>query len=391
MKTVVWDLPTRIFHWSLATAVVIALLASRREWLLELHATAGYAIFGLIIFRIIWGFAGNRYARFSGFLTSPGEVAAFIDKLIRMKPPEYAGHNPVIGWVAIMMIALLLISTLTGLVTYGGEEFRGVMAGLFGFAWALKAHTLHRALAYILATLITLHLLAAAFHVLILKNNIVLSMITGTKIIRDKSNTPPCGKDYPTARGIAIIILLLTGVFSAYYFTLEGTRDYSIIHPSSPYPAEGAERYGLEPNPLWLAECATACHEGFHPALLTEVSWRRVAASFDDHFGEELNLDKAERQEILAFLIASSAEKRKSEVSMQALLSTNKNNAPIRVTETLFWQKVHSKLDKKLFLRDNIRTVANCKACHMDADGGLFEDMNIFIPPLGGGGVESNF
>lgn len=100
-------------------------------------------------------------------------------------------------------------------------------------------------------------------------------------------------------------------------------------------------------------------------------------------------LKKREKEEIRAFLKSNSAEKHLSEVSLRILLSIKDGKAPIRTTERLFWKNTHSKLDKSIFLRDNIRSVANCKACHMDVDGGLFEDMKIFIPPLGGGGVES--
>lgn len=87
----VWDLPLRVFHWLLVTGFFIAYLTE--EELLTIHVWAGYLVAGLLIFRLVWGFIGNDYARFSGFLCSPARSVAYVKDLITLKTKRYIGHN----------------------------------------------------------------------------------------------------------------------------------------------------------------------------------------------------------------------------------------------------------------------------------------------------------
>jgi cytochrome b len=115
----VWDIAVRVFHWSLALAFTIAWLSE--DDLEDLHVIAGYVVLGLICFRIIWGFIGPQYARFSDFVYSPAEIKQYLKGLMRANPKHYFGHNPAGGAMVILLLVSLFATTLTGLKLYGVE------------------------------------------------------------------------------------------------------------------------------------------------------------------------------------------------------------------------------------------------------------------------------
>ena len=122
----VWDPLIRIFHWSLVIFFFIAYFSGEEENLL--HVYSGYVVFGLIIFRIIWGFIGTKHARFSDFVYRPGEVYKYCKELACNKPHYYEGHNPAGGYMVILMLFMLAVISISGLKVYGLEG-HGPLAG----------------------------------------------------------------------------------------------------------------------------------------------------------------------------------------------------------------------------------------------------------------------
>ena len=122
----VWDPLVRLFHWSLVVAFIVAWLTGEEESLV--HVYAGYAILGLVGFRIVWGLVGPRYARFSNFLYSPGRTTRYMRSLLSRNPEHYTGHNPAGGWMIMLLLGSLLIAVYTGLEVYGAEG-QGPLAG----------------------------------------------------------------------------------------------------------------------------------------------------------------------------------------------------------------------------------------------------------------------
>lgn len=115
----VWDLPVRIFHWSLVACFAIAYVTG--DELETLHAWFGYAIAALILFRLVYGFVGSKYARFSDFVYSPENVASYLKSLSSGSPRHYLGHNPAGGWMVIVLLVSLALSTWSGLKAYADE------------------------------------------------------------------------------------------------------------------------------------------------------------------------------------------------------------------------------------------------------------------------------
>jgi cytochrome b len=123
----VWDPLIRIFHWTLVLTFSIGYLTGEEES--NLHIFAGYAVLGLITFRVAWGIIGTRYARFSNFVYSPKTVFQYLKGLVAKKPEHYIGHNPAGGWMVIAMLLCLFVVSVSGLKVYAIEEGLGPLAG----------------------------------------------------------------------------------------------------------------------------------------------------------------------------------------------------------------------------------------------------------------------
>ena len=119
----VWDPAVRFFHWSLVSAFVIAYITE--EDLLSVHTWAGYLIVGLLVVRIIWGFIGTQYARFSDFVHSPSTIIQFLKNTLALRAKRYLGHNPAGGAMVMLLIFSLLATTTSGILLLGAEEQAG--------------------------------------------------------------------------------------------------------------------------------------------------------------------------------------------------------------------------------------------------------------------------
>lgn len=176
----VWDLPVRLFHWSLVALVILS-WASRELDYMEVHRWSGYAILTLVVFRIGWGFAGSRHARFADFVRTPRAMRAYMADILAGAKAQHLGHNPAGGWSVMAILACLLVQAVTGLfvtdeVLFDGPFFRAVSE-----ATAHRLKQLHGINFNILLLLIGLHLTAIAFYRIAKGENLVRPMVTGTK------------------------------------------------------------------------------------------------------------------------------------------------------------------------------------------------------------------
>lgn len=164
----VWDVPTRMFHWLLVLSFTGAFLTADSERTRDIHVALGYIVLGLLAFRLLWGFAGTRYARFSSFLFRPGDVLAYLLSLFKGKPTHYVGHNPA-GSVAIWLLLILgLVSAVSGVLVYqeiGGDAIE----------------ELHDVSSYAMLAVVAVHVLGVLVSSLMHRENLVRAMITGYK------------------------------------------------------------------------------------------------------------------------------------------------------------------------------------------------------------------
>ena len=192
VTTTVWDLPVRIFHWVLVLLIVSQIVtATIGGNAMEYHALGGFTILTLVLFRMMWGFAGGTHARFSDFLRGPAAVARYTHVLIKGTAESHRGHNPLGGWSVVLMLVSLLLQAVTGLFANDDVMMEGPLAKhVSGDASSLFT-AIHDINAGILLTLISLHILAVLFYLFRRKQNLIGPMFTGRKPIELMDERPP--------------------------------------------------------------------------------------------------------------------------------------------------------------------------------------------------------
>ena len=205
MKTNVWTLPTRIFHWYLAAGCVLAYLLSDYT---QIHAAIGLSIGTLLLFRVVWGFIGPRYSRFKDFPISPKKVISFT-KHIKTEEHLYTGHNPAAAIVMLLIIITGICVAATGLATALSvdTDFFGT-ARFSDFDGNLE---LHETFIAILIALIGLHIVGLATSLYIDKGSkTVYSMFSGVKRLPGiNANLNIWQKAFTVLAGIATLSVLV--------------------------------------------------------------------------------------------------------------------------------------------------------------------------------------
>jgi cytochrome b len=178
----VWDLPVRLFHWVLVLLFAFMFYTGKSgsEWI-EWHMRSGYAILALVLFRLMWGFAGSTYARFSSFLAGPVSCIGFLKKLLARAPAPYASHNPLGGWMVLVMLLALLVQTGTGLFANDDLLSEGPLASLIAKELSDRLTSFHSWNFNFLLLLAGLHIAAVLYHWGVMKENLVGAMFTGMK------------------------------------------------------------------------------------------------------------------------------------------------------------------------------------------------------------------
>ncbi|OQW95394.1 MAG: hypothetical protein BWK79_02640 [Beggiatoa sp. IS2] len=180
----VWDLPVRLFHWLLVGLVITAWVTAEEGggWM-TWHLWCGYSILTLVLFRILWGFFGSHYARFSDFIYGPRQVIQYATHLFKPSSPHYIGHNPIGGWSVVFLLTTLLIQAGTGLFANDDIATEGPLASWVTEEISSLLTEIHEINFNILLILVGLHLSAILFYRVVKKQNLVLPMITGRKTI----------------------------------------------------------------------------------------------------------------------------------------------------------------------------------------------------------------
>jgi cytochrome b len=164
----VWDVPTRIFHWLLVISFAGAWLTSESERLQMIHYAFGYSAAGLVLFRLVWGLVGTRYARFSQFMRGPKEIIGHLGAALRGHQHVSPGHNPAGAIVMLGLMAIILLIGLSGYLSV--KEFLGDFMS--------EAHEVISSLAL---ALVIVHIAAAVIMSLLQKENLIRAMVTGKK------------------------------------------------------------------------------------------------------------------------------------------------------------------------------------------------------------------
>lgn len=177
-----WDLPVRLFHWALVLLVVGSVASAltggnAMVW----HMRCGYAILALVLFRVLWGLAGSSTARFTDFLYGPKRVAGFAGALLKKRDAHYLGHNPLGGWMVLVLLAALLFQAGSGLFANDDIAVEGPLYPFIGKDLSDRLTSLHRLNVKLLYGLVALHVAAVLFHWFARGENLVRPMFSGDK------------------------------------------------------------------------------------------------------------------------------------------------------------------------------------------------------------------
>jgi cytochrome b len=176
----VWDLPVRLFHWSIVVLIAAAWTTqelNKMEW----HMRIGYAILALLLFRIVWGFIGSDTARFVRFLKSPAAALRHLSHLRRREPDREIGHNAAGGWVVLLMLVLLGVQAGTGLFSNDDSDSDGPLMHLIGKDQSDFISKIHSLNFNLILAVIVLHVAAIGAYAVLKRQNLVRPMLTGTK------------------------------------------------------------------------------------------------------------------------------------------------------------------------------------------------------------------
>jgi len=214
----VWDLPVRLFHWLLVLLFGVSWYTGKTGGVYEMtwHLWSGYALLGLLLFRIVWGVVGSSSARFSQFLYGPRAMASYAVGLVRRRPPRYFGHTPLGGWMTVAMLISLLVQVGTGLFANDDILTEGPLMSWVSKSTSDWLTTIHYYNLNVLLALAGLHIAAVAYYALALRENLVWPMFTGVKKL-------PPGQNAPEFRFVGMgAALLVGGVAALAVYTLVG-------------------------------------------------------------------------------------------------------------------------------------------------------------------------
>ncbi|MEW6167645.1 MAG: cytochrome b/b6 domain-containing protein [Pseudomonadota bacterium] len=217
-KILVWDVPTRVFHWLLAISFAGAYLTAESEAWRLVHVTLGYTFGGLILFRLLWGLIGTANARFSHFAYGPRRVWDYLRSLLVLKPQHYVGHNPAGSWAVFAILALGLGVALSGFALYndiGGEAFEEA----------------HEVFANLTLTVVVIHVLGVIVSSFLHHENLPRAMVTGYK----DGDAAQAISGPRWAMGVALVAVVM-----AFWVNAFGIRE-SLVGAS---PAEGGADSG---------------------------------------------------------------------------------------------------------------------------------------------------
>lgn len=224
MKSIlVWDIPTRIFHWLFALSFTVAFVTAEADGWAGVHVYAGLIMLGLIAYRLAWGVFGSRYARFSSFLFSPVAALRYLLDEFGGKAARHIGHNPAGSWAIYLLLLLGAGIGVSGLAMLSaGEQFE----------------ELHEALSYGALAVVGAHIVGVIIASVLHRENLPRAMVTGRKEGEEQQGIR-------SARPIAAAVMLILLVsFSVSYWKGWDAQTQSVKLPFIDQPVALGEQDG---------------------------------------------------------------------------------------------------------------------------------------------------
>ncbi len=179
----VWDLPTRLFHWCLAALVAFSWTTGTigGDDVLKYHFWSGYAIMTLVLFRLVWGVIGSTHARFVNFVRGIPSALHHLRELLRPGPTSDVGHNAIGGWMIVVLLIALATQTGSGLFADDDIVTTGPLGDLVSHGTRMLMTEVHEVTANLILGLAGVHVAAVLAYWVIKRQNLVTAMVTGRK------------------------------------------------------------------------------------------------------------------------------------------------------------------------------------------------------------------
>lgn len=365
----VWPISTRLIHWMMAFSFITAFITSFYEHLLHDHVALGFIFLVIIIYRIIWGIIGPRYATFNTFKLKPSELKEYFVEKIRNRWRKIpAGHNPASSWYTVWAIIVGTVIVVSGLLLYGVQEAKGVFRFLnddyTDYIYLLE--DVHKYASYLFFAWVVIHITGVLVEQFWHRTGMVFAMVSGYKKTE--------GEDTEVKSLLSFFAyMMIFMAIATYFFIISSNYNFLTLQKYTDIDYE-------QVHPVFYEKCGE-CHKIYPPYLLPEKSWKRVMKGLGNHFGEEIteaNITKAQQASILAFLEENAAESSKREAAVKVMDSLEKWY-PKAVTKTPYWRETHQDIPRSVFKQKEIKDKSNCIACHKDIDRGNLDDMNIIF------------
>lgn len=212
---VIWDLPTRLFHWLLAALVAVSFVSGKFSGNAMLyHERCGEVVLALLLFRVAWGFIGSGPSRFRTFLVGPSTVLQYARTILRRDAEPHLSHNPLGGWSVIAMLLVLLIQAGTGLFANDDIATEGPLYKWVSRAASDRLTSIHHLNRDVIIVLVAAHVAAVLFHLIYKRENLITPMITGRKSwkgpLKADMTRAPLWQAALAAAGASAAVYLLT-------------------------------------------------------------------------------------------------------------------------------------------------------------------------------------
>lgn len=176
----VWSWPIRVFHF-LLIILLPALYWTANEGMMNIHQYLGISVLVLVVWRIIWGFCGSHYARFKHFIVHPRHVFHYAKSVFKRESPVYLSHNPMGGYMVVLLLILLLLQGFLGLFATDDIIFEGPLARFVSYDQSILLTGWHFQVFDIIIVAVGLHILAVFWYQFYKRQRLIPSMIDGKK------------------------------------------------------------------------------------------------------------------------------------------------------------------------------------------------------------------
>jgi len=220
-KVRIWDLPTRVFHWLLAAAVIGSVITAKiggnaMAW----HFRSGYLILTLLAFRLVWGLVGGRWSRFASFIYSPATLLRYLRGHARPEEHLDVGHSPLGAGSVFALLSVLILQVGTGLFADDEIAASGPLVKFVSAATSSLATGWHKNFGqWLIIALVLLHLGAIGFYRFRRGRDLVRPMLTGDKMLGGKV---PASADATGHRSLALMLVALCAAMVGWLVSLGG-------------------------------------------------------------------------------------------------------------------------------------------------------------------------